>query len=110
MSKVVYHQGRLDPMHFMMRYPPKRPTFAQDMTEAEREIMGRHIAYWTDLMNRGHVLVFGPVLDPSGFYGLGILEADSEEQIRGFIQGDPAIQAGLMNTEFYPMQAVVPQE
>jgi uncharacterized protein YciI len=100
----------MEKMHFMMKYPPKRPTFAQDMTEAEREIMGRHMAYWTDLMNRGHVLVFGPVMAPGGFYGLGIVEADSEEQIRGFIQEDPAIQAGLMNMEFYQMQAVVPQK
>jgi hypothetical protein len=67
--------GRVDKMHFMIKYPPKRPTFALDMTEAEREIMGRHIAYWTDLMNRGHVLVFGPVMAPGGFYGLGIVEA-----------------------------------
>ncbi|TJY40911.1 hypothetical protein E5161_14430 [Cohnella pontilimi] len=44
---------------------------------------------------------------PGGFYGLGIVEADSEEQVRGFIQDDPAIQAGLMNTEFYPMRAIV---
>ncbi|WP_197081065.1 YciI family protein [Gordoniibacillus kamchatkensis] len=97
-------------MHFMIKYPPKRPTFAQDMTEAEREIMGRHIAYWTDLMDRGHVLVFGPVQAPGGFYGLGIVEADSEEQIRAFIQDDPAIRAGLMNTEFHPMQAIVPKK
>lgn len=97
-------------MFFMIKYPPKRPSFAQDMTEAEREIMGRHNAYWTDLMNKGYVLVFGPVMAPGGFYGLAIVEADGEEQIHGFIQGDPAIQAGLMNTEFYPMQAVVPQK
>ncbi len=97
-------------MHFMIKYPPKRASFAQDMTEMEREIMGRHIAYWTDLMNRGHVLVFGPVMAPSGFYGLGIVEVEGEEQIRGFLQEDPAIQAGLMDTEFYPMQAVVPQK
>jgi uncharacterized protein YciI len=89
---------------------PKRLTFAQDMTDAEREIMGRHIAYWADLMNKGYVKVFGPVLAPSGFYGLGIVEVDSEEQIHGFIQNDPAIQAGLMNTEFYPMKAVVPKK
>jgi uncharacterized protein YciI len=68
------------------------------MTEAEREIMGRHFAYWTDQMNWGHVLVFGPVMAPDGFYGLGIVEADSEELIRGIIQEDPAIQAGLLNT------------
>jgi uncharacterized protein YciI len=97
-------------MHFMIKYPPKRPTFAQDMTEAEREIMGRHLAYWTDLMNQGHVLVFGPVMTPGGFYGLGIVVADTVEQIHGFIKDDPAIQAGLMNTEFYPMQATVPQK
>lgn len=95
-------------MHFVLHYPPVRPTFPVDITEEEKEIMNKHIAYWTNLMNQGHVLVFGPVLDPKGVYGLGIVEADREDRIREYIKDDPAVQAGLMRTEFHLMNAVVP--
>ncbi|WP_274653323.1 YciI family protein [Paenibacillus humicola] len=97
-------------MYFMLKYPPARPTFPGDMTEAEREIMNTHVAYWKNLMDHGHVLVFGPVMDDKGPYGLGIVKAESEDQVRGFIRNDPAVQGKLMNTEFYPMNAVVPEK
>lgn len=97
-------------MFFMLRYPPVRPTFPGDATPEENEIMKTHIEYWTDLMNQGYSHVFGPVADPQGWYGLGIVEVENEEQLRGFIQRDPAIQAGLMKPEFYPMHAVVPKK
>ena len=31
--------------------------------------MKRHAAYWQSLLDKGFVLVFGPVLDPKGPYG-----------------------------------------
>jgi uncharacterized protein len=51
-------------MAFLYRLQPPRPTFAQDMSEAEAAVMERHIAYWQDLLTRGAALAFGPVLDP----------------------------------------------
>ena len=83
-----------------------RPTFAQDMTAEERAIMQQHVAYWTNLMNKGFVLAFGPVIDPKGVYGLGIVEVDNPEQLNEFITNDPA--NGLNRYEFYPMMAVTP--
>jgi len=43
--------------YYFLKLNPCRPTFAQDMTEEERAIMLQHVAYWTDLMNKGHVVV-----------------------------------------------------
>ena len=48
-------------MHFALKLLPNRPTFAQDMTAEEREIMQQHVIYWKGLMDKGFVLVFGPV-------------------------------------------------
>jgi uncharacterized protein YciI len=45
-------------------------------------------------MVRGKVLVFGPVADPEGPWGLGVLKAQSEEEVKTFEAGDPAIQSG----------------
>lgn len=97
-------------MFFMLKYPPVRSTFPGDATSEEHDIMGKHIEYWTNLMNEGYSLVFGPVMDPNGWYGLGIVEADNDDQIRDFIKSDPAIKAGLMKPEFYTMKAIVPKK
>lgn len=92
--------------HFVLKLIAPRPTFVQDMTAEERSIMQQHIVYWNDLMNKGFVIAFGPVIDPNGVYGLGIIEVDDVEQVNEFITNDPA--NGLNKYEFYPMMAVTP--
>jgi uncharacterized protein len=95
----------MDKKHFALKLIPCRPTFSRDMTPEERAIMQQHIVYWRDLMDKGKVLVFGPVMDPKAVYGLGIIEAESEEEVKSFIANDPAT---TINTyEWHPMRAVV---
>jgi uncharacterized protein len=90
--------------HFLLKLIPPRPSFQQDMSDDERNIMNHHIIYWRDLMEKGIVLVFGPVSDPKGPYGLGIIEVDSEEQVKIITANDPASQLGKY--EVFPMRAV----
>ncbi|MBV8390573.1 MAG: hypothetical protein JO080_12285 [Mucilaginibacter sp.] len=92
--------------HYFLKLNPSRPTFAQDMTPEERAIMLQHVAYWTDLMNKGLVVVFGPVMDPKEVYGIGVVEVDSEEQLNELIKNDPA--TNINRYEHYLMRAVVP--
>jgi uncharacterized protein len=98
----------MNKIYFVLYLNAPRSTFAQDMTPEERNIMQQHVAYWTDLMNKGLVVAFGPVLDPQGVYGLGIVEVESEEQMQSMIANDPA--NGLNKYEFYLMKAVTPQK
>jgi uncharacterized protein YciI len=79
---------------FVFRLEAPRPTFATDMTDEEREIMGRHAAYWKPFIDSGRMVVFGPVLDATGSWGLGVVEADDEEELRAFAAGDPAVTTG----------------
>jgi uncharacterized protein YciI len=83
----------------------ERPTFALDMTDEEREVMGRHAAYWQPLVEAGRMVVFGPVLDSTGSWGLGVVEADDEEEIRAFAAGDPAVSTGTASVEMGTMLA-----
>ena len=53
-------------MYFLCRLIAPRPTFAQDMTEKEAEVMRAHVAYWTALAKKGTAIIFGPVADPDG--------------------------------------------
>ena len=96
----------MDKKYFVLHLLPSRSNFAQTMTEEERSIMRKHIAYWTKIMNEGKVLVFGPVLDPNEVYGLGIISVDTEQEVKDFIANDPA--SAINKYEYYPMIAIVP--
>jgi uncharacterized protein YciI len=76
-----------------------RPTFALDMTGEEREIMALHAAYWQPVVDSGRMVIFGPVLDGSGSWGLGVVEANDEEEIRAFASGDPVVTSGTADIE-----------
>ena len=90
---------------FVFRLKAPRPNFALDMTDEEREIMGRHAAYWRPYMEAGRMVVFGPVLDGSGSWGLGVVEADDEEEIHRFAAGDPVVVTGTAQMEVGKMLA-----
>jgi uncharacterized protein YciI len=93
--------------HYVYRLIPPRPTFDQDMTDAEREIMGRHAAYYAELAKTGKVVVYGPVRDGTGAWGLGVFEADSEAEVRGIAEADPAISSGMATFEIGVMPVTI---
>jgi hypothetical protein len=95
-------------MAFLYRLIPPRPSFSQDMSAAEAEVMERHVAYWTDLLNRDVALAFGPVLHPEEPWGLGLLDLDDEQAAHGIGKADPAVQSGTCRYEVVPMQLVRP--
>ena len=90
---------------FVFRLKAPRPTFAQDMSNAEREIMGRHAAHWQPLIDSGQMVVFGPVLDDTGSFGLGVIEAEDEEELRAIAAQDPFVTSGTGRIEMGKMIA-----
>jgi len=90
---------------FVFRLQAPRPTFALDMTDEERQIMARHAAHWQPLVEAGQMVVFGPILDSTGSWGLGVVEADDEEELRAFAAGDPAVTTGTAQIEMGQMLA-----
>ncbi len=93
-------------MHFFLKLVPCRPTFAQDMSVEERAIMQQHVVYWSEVMKQGKVHVFGPVFDPNGAYGMGVVEMESDDEVNRFVAADPASK--INHYEVYPMKAVLP--
>ena len=84
---------------FVFRLITPRPSFALDMSNEEREIMGRHAAHWQPLIDSGQMVVFGPVLDDTGSWGLGVVEADNEQELRAFAASDPVVTTGTARIE-----------
>ena len=94
----------MDKKYYALKLNPPRATFFHDITQEELSIMKLHSEYWRNLMSKGYVIAFGPVLDPKAAYGFGIVEAD-EEQVKAFIANDPANALGTY--EYHPMLAVI---
>ena len=93
--------------HFLYKLIPPRPTFDRDMTKSEQPIMGRHVAYWQGLAEHGTAIVFGPVSDPAGAWGLAVVEAETTEQVRALGDADPAVVSGLAHFEVCPMPGAI---
>ena len=90
---------------FVLRLIAPRPDFAQTMTDAEREIMSRHAAHWRPYLERGDMVVFGPVLTGDDSYGLAVVETDDEQALRDFAAQDPVVTTGTAAFEFGQMAA-----
>jgi hypothetical protein len=95
-------------MYFLCRLLPPRPSFTMDMNPAEAKAMHEHVAYWTDLLGKGKAIAFGPVLDPKGPWGVGLLSLRDKEELRALQENDPAICARIgLSYEAYEMPQLV---
>lgn len=89
---------------FFLKLNPPRASFMTDMTDAEKSVMQKHVAYWAPYVQDGTVIVLGPVLDPAGGYGIAVVLVETAEELKKLIANDPA--NGLNQYEVYPMRAV----
>ena len=79
-------------MHtFVLRLIAPRPNFAETLTDSEREVMGAHAAHWRPYLERGDMVVFGPVITDDDSYGLAVVETDDEQALRDFAAQDPVV-------------------
>lgn len=90
---------------FVLRLIAPRPNFAQTMTDAEREVMNRHAAHWRPYLERGDMVVFGPIFTEDDSYGLAVVETDDEQVLRDFAAQDPVVTTGTAAFEFGRMAA-----
>ncbi len=79
--------------------------FHLDMTANERAVMQKHVVYCSEKAAKGIAIVFGPVMDPNGVYGIGVYNVNDEAEMREIIKHDPA--NGLLQYEFFPMPRAV---
>ncbi len=93
--------------HFFCKLIAPRPTFAFDMNEREKALMGEHATYWSGMLNEGAVVVFGPVMDPNGPFGMGIMEGADAADVKRRTDADPVMQANIgFKVEIMPMRAI----
>jgi uncharacterized protein len=90
---------------FALRLIAPRPNFAQTLTDSERAIMNSHAAHWSPYLERGDMVVFGPILTEENSYGLAVVDTDDEQALREFAAQDPAVTTGTAKFEFGRMAA-----
>ncbi len=72
-------------------------------TPEEMAVLERHSAYLHGLLAAGTVVLFGRTqITDERCFGLVIFEAASEDEARGVVEGDPAVQDGVMTAELFP--------
>jgi uncharacterized protein len=49
------------------------------------------------------MVVFGPVLNGTGSWGLGVVEANDEQELRAFADADPVVTTGTGTIEIGSM-------
>ncbi len=80
---------------FLMRLIPPRADFAQTLTPAEQQAMAAHQDYWQRLLAEGRVVVYGPVADPEGVWGVGVLRATDRAEALAIADRAPSVLAGV---------------
>lgn len=103
--------GAAPPKYFLCRLIPPRKSFPFDMSDSERAVMGEHVKYWKGKLAEGIAVVFGPVADPSGPWGLGVVRVPDEAGLKDMTENDPALRSGLgFSYQTVPMLNAVHRE
>lgn len=95
---------------YLYRLRAHRPDFAQTMTDDEMATMLAHIEYWRGPLADGRVLVYSPVADPDGSWGMAVVSADSEAELELLRDSDPAHLADIGAIDWLPLVAPVVAE
>jgi uncharacterized protein YciI len=87
---------------FLLTLRPGRPDFIATMTPEEHATMQRHRAYADRLYEQGKIIFGGVATD--GSIGILVLRVESEEEARQIRKADPAVIAGIGDTEIHPFR------
>lgn len=93
----------MEKKHFLYKMYPPRPTFHLDQNENEMQVMQQHMDYWKEQTGRNIAIVYGPVFDPNGVYGIAVIEVNNEVEANEIAKGDPAIISKLCTFDLIPM-------
>ncbi len=67
--------------------------------------MDKHVGYWSEKAAQGRAIVFGPVMDPQGVYGIMVYQAEDETEMRELLDHDPANR--ILRYDVLPMPRAV---
>lgn len=75
--------------YYLCKYIPPRADFLSSMTADEKAWMKQHGAFLDDLLEKGQVVAHGPVMDPSGGYGVSLYQLADDQDIKAITSEAP---------------------
>jgi len=94
-----------EPQHklvqFQMAIMKKGPEWASTKEPERNQIRQQHLANVLSLLESGKAVITGPFDDDTDLAGIFILRASSTAEAKSWIDGDPAVKAGLMVPEMH---------
>jgi len=85
---------------YFVKLKPPRPSFINDMTEDETEVMQQHFEYLEELFSKQKVVIAGNCLSEAG-YEIIILQASTMKEVRELLEDEPAVKTGIMTSKAY---------
>jgi len=89
--------------YYLCKFIPPRADFLATLSADEQEWMKQHGAYLNKLLEQGLVVAHGPVMDPSGGYGLSLFTISDDQEISAITSADPIIVNGVGHYEHHSM-------
>ena len=94
-----------EPQHklvqFQMAIMKKGPAWASTKEPERNQIRQQHLANVLSLLESGKAVITGPFGDDTDLAGIFILRASSTAEAKSWVDGDPAVKAGLMVPEMH---------
>jgi len=95
-----------EPQHrlvqFQMAIMKKGPEWVSTKEPERKQIRQQHLANVLSLLESGKAVITGPFDDDTDLAGIFILRASSTAEAKSWVDGDPAVKAGLMVPEMHP--------
>ena len=88
---------------YLCKYIPPRADFLTTMTAEESKWMKQHGDFLNNLLDKGLIVAHGPVMDPSGGYGVSLYQISDDQDIATITSEDPFVKNGAGHYEHYPM-------
>ena len=89
--------------YYLCKYIPPRADFLATLSPDEQEWMRQHGIFLNERLDQGLIVAHGPVMDPSGGYGVSLYQIPDDQDIAALTAEDPIIKNGLGHYEHYPM-------
>ncbi len=89
-------------VEFHMALLKRGPQWTEKKTPEKTEILARHRAYFTSLIESDRAVIGGPITDDGEILGLYVLRAKSASQAFAWAGADPAVKAGYFSAEMHP--------
>ena len=88
---------------YLCKYIPPRADFLATMTAEESKWMKQHGDFLNNLLDKGLIVAHGPVMDPSGGYGVSLYQIADDQDIASITSEDPIVKNGAGHYEHHPM-------